>query len=99
MAALTSRFYFWLTLALVVFVVVGFAPSYYLPILTAPPSLTTLLHVHAVVFTVWMLLFLTQVGLVAAHRVRLHRQLGIASAIFAVIVVVVGVLAVFQTAI
>jgi hypothetical protein len=98
-AVLSPRFYLLIALALVVFVVVGFAPSYYLRILTAPPPLTTLLHVHAVVFTVWMALFLAQVGLVAAHRVELHRKLGIASAIFAGIVVAVGVLSVFETAI
>jgi hypothetical protein len=46
-----------------------------------------------------MALFLAQVGLVAAHRVDLHRKLGIASAIFAGVVVAVGVLSVFQTAI
>jgi hypothetical protein len=98
-AFVTPRFYLMLALALVAFVVVGFAPSYYLRILSAPPPLTTLLHVHAVVFTIWLALFLMQVGLVAAHRVELHRKLGIASAAFAGIVVVVGVLSVFQTAI
>lgn len=95
----TPRFYLLLALALVAFVVVGFAPSYYLRILTDPPRLTTLMHVHATVFTVWLALFLVQVGLVAAHRVDLHRRLGIASAVFASIVVIVGMLAVFQTAI
>lgn len=100
MAAVRSpRFYLLIALALVAFVVVGFAPSYYLRILTDPPPLTTLLHAHAVVFTVWMGLFLAQVGLVAAHRVDLHRKLGITSAIFAGIAVAVGVLSVFQTAI
>jgi hypothetical protein len=98
-AVLRPRFYLLIALALVLFVFVGFAPSYYLRVLTAPPPLTTLLHVHAVVFTVWMGLFLVQVGLVAAHRADLHRKLGIASAIFAGIVVAVGVLSVFETAI
>jgi hypothetical protein len=98
-AVLSPRFYLLIALSLVVFVVVGFAPSYYLRILTAPPPLTTLVHAHAVVFSVWMALFLAQVGLVAAHRVELHRKLGIASAIFAGIVVAVGVLTVFETAI
>jgi hypothetical protein len=98
-AVLSPRFYLMIALTLVVFVVVGFAPSYYMRILTAPPPLTTLLHVHAVVFTVWMALFLVQVGLIAAHRTDLHRKLGIASAIFAGLVVVVGVLSVFQTSI
>src|SRR4051812_4689228 len=92
------RLYLLIALTLVGFVGVGFAPSYYLRILTAPPPLTTLLHVHAIVFTVWMALFLAQVGLVAAHRVDLHRKFGLASSIFAGLVVMVGVLAVFETA-
>jgi FtsH-binding integral membrane protein len=98
-AVLRPRFYLLVTAALVAFVVVGFTRTYYSRILTDPPPLTTLLHLHAAVFTVWMALFLTQAGLVAAHRVDLHRRLGIASAIFAGVVFVVAVLAVFQTAI
>ena len=98
-AVLRPRFYLLVTAALVAFVVIGFTRSYYSRILTDPPPLTTLLHLHAAVFTVWMALFLVQAGLVAAHRVDLHRKLGIASAIFAGVVFVVALLAVFQTAI
>jgi hypothetical protein len=98
-AALRPRFHLLVTAALVAFVVVGFTRTYYSRILTDPPPLTTMIHLHAAVFTIWMALFLVQVGLVAAHRVQLHRKLGIASAIFAGVVFVVGVLATFETAI
>jgi hypothetical protein len=95
-AVLRPRFYLLITFTLVAFVVVGFARTYYSRILTDPPPLTTLLHVHSAVFTVWMALFLAQAGLVAANRVGLHRKLGIASAIFAGVVFAVGVLSVFE---
>jgi hypothetical protein len=98
-AVLRPRFYLLVTAALAAFVFMGFTRTYYSRILTDPPPLTTVMHLHAAVFTVWMALFVTQAGLVAAHRVELHRKLGIASGIFAVLVFVVGVLAVFQTAI
>jgi hypothetical protein len=98
-AVLRPRFYLLITAALVAFVVVGFARTYYSRILIDPPPLTTLLHLHAAVFTVWMALFLAQAVLVAAHRVDLHRKLGIASAIFAGVVFVFGVLSVLQTTI
>lgn len=98
-AVLRPRFYLLITVTLVAFVVLGFARTYYSRILTDPPPLTMMLHLHAAVFTIWMALFLTQAGLVAAHRVDLHRKLGITSAIFAGVAFVVGVLAVFQTAI
>ena len=98
-AVLRPRFYLLVTFALVAFVVVGFSRSYYSRILFDPPPLTTLLHVHAAVFTVWLALFLTQAGLVAAHRVDLHRKLGVASAIFAGVVFTVGLLSIFETSI
>jgi hypothetical protein len=98
-AVLRPRFYLLVTLALAAFVVTGFFRTYYSRILFDPPPLTTMLHLHAAVFTIWLVLFVAQAGFVAAHRVDLHRKLGIASAIFAGVVFVVGVLAVFQTAI
>jgi hypothetical protein len=98
-AVIRPRFYLLVTFALVSWVVIGFFRSYYSRILTDPPPLTTLMHVHAAVFTVWLALFLVQVGLVAAHRVDLHRKLGIASAGFAMLVFAFGLLAVLQTTI
>jgi hypothetical protein len=98
-AVIRPRFYLLVTFALVAFVVVGFSKSYYLKLFSGLPPLTTLLHLHAVVFTSWLGLFIAQAWLVAAHRVDLHRKLGIASAIFAAVVFVVGVLSAFETAI
>jgi hypothetical protein len=98
-AVLRPRFYLLVTFALAAFVVVGFSKSYYLKLFSGLPPLTTVLHLHAVVFTVWLGLFIAQAWLVAAHRVDLHRKLGIASAIFAAVVFVVGVLSALETAI
>ena len=98
-AIVRPRFYLLIAFALVAFVVVGFSKTYYLRLLSDPPALTTLLHLHAAAFTVWLGLFLAQVQLVSVRRVDLHRKLGIASAIFAVFVVAIGVLSAFQNAI
>jgi len=98
-AVVRPRFYLLISFALVAVVLLGFSRSYYLRLFSGPLPLTTLMHVHAVVFTIWLALFVAQVLLVAAHRVDLHRKLGIASAVFAGLVFAVGVLAVFQTAI
>jgi hypothetical protein len=96
-AVLRPRFYLLVTFALAAFVIVGFSKSYYLKIFSGLPPLTMVLHLHAVVFTVWLGLFIAQAWLVAVHRVDLHRKLGIASAIFAAVVFAVGVLSVLQT--
>lgn len=98
-AVIRPRFHLLVAIALAAFVVVGFSRSYYLKLFAGPLPLTTLMHWHAAVFSIWLVLFVAQVWLVAARRVDLHRKLGIASACFAVLVFGVGVLAVFQTAI
>lgn len=75
---------FYLSMAIVsaLLVFAGFAPSFYLKsVIHAPPPLSQLTIVHGVVFTAWMILFLTQVSLVAADRLALHRQLGIVGAV------------------
>ena len=51
----------------------GFARTYYLKELYATPALPILLHIHGAVMTLWYVLFIVQVRLVAAHRVALHR--------------------------
>jgi hypothetical protein len=83
---------FFLTAAVVAALVAfaGFARTYYLKGLFGAPEVSSLLHVHGVVMTLWVLLFVTQVGLVRADRTDLHRRLGVAGAILALAVVALG---------
>jgi hypothetical protein len=55
----------------------------------------TLVHLHGLVFTAWLAVFVAQTRLVAAHRVDLHRKLGVVAVVVAVAVVVIGVLTAF----
>jgi hypothetical protein len=73
-------------------VLIGFARTYYLKGFFGSPALPGLLvHLHGAVMTSWVVLFVTQVSLVAAHRTRLHRRLGGLGAALAATLVVVGV--------
>jgi hypothetical protein len=83
-------FYTGMAVAVVITVFVGFARTYYLRPYFGTPSLTPLLHLHGIVFTSWIVLFLTQTTLVAANRTGLHRRLGIAGAVIAVLMILVG---------
>src|SRR5262245_46641273 len=85
-------------LAAAVTVFVGFAPTYYLRSAAAGPPLTTLVHVHAIVFTGWILLFIAQTSLIAARRTDLHRRLGVAGAGLVVCLLVVGWLTAIEAA-
>ena len=83
-------FYSWAALTCVLIAVIGFARSYYLKWLFGTPPLPILLHVHGAIMSSWCLLFGAQTYLVATHRVRQHRRLGILGAALAILVVVVG---------
>lgn len=83
-------FYTGMAIAVVITVFAGFARTYYLRPYFGTPALTPLLHLHGIVFTSWLMLFLAQTVLVAANRTRIHRRLGVAGAVIAVLVVLVG---------
>ena len=58
-------------------VVSGFARTYYMRgFFTAPPLPSRLVHLHGLLMTAWVLLFVTQVRLISTKRVWLHQRLG-----------------------
>ena len=82
-------------LALVVFA--GFGPTYYFRFLSGGPQATIsggpfsgLVHLHGALFTAWVILFVVQTALVATHRVVVHRRLGVAGALLAAAMIIVG---------
>jgi len=84
-------FYIGMSIAVAITVFAGFAPTFFLrPYFTAAP-LMPLLQVHGLVFTSWIALFITQTVLVARHRTDIHRRLGVAGGVIAVLMVLIGV--------
>ena len=85
------RLYLWFAIFLPLTVLAGFARTYYLRTVFNGPAVPSLLvHVHGAVMTSWVLLFMAQVWLVASRRTRLHMRLGVAGAVLASLVVVIG---------
>ena len=90
------RFFTGMAVAAMLTVLAGFAPSYYLKTVLGRPgisgmqTLSPLLHLHGLVFTTWIVLFLVQTRLVATRRIALHRRLGVAAVVVAALMVVVG---------
>lgn len=84
------RFFVGMAAIMIVATFVGFAPSYYLSSVFAGPHLSMLVHVHGAVFTLWMLLYLVQTGLVSAGRTDIHRVVGPVAALVAVAMVPLG---------
>jgi hypothetical protein len=87
------RLYILAAIVIPIVILIGFARTYYLKgFFATPPIPNLLVHVHGVVMTAWVLLFITQVSLVATKRTKVHQQLGIAGAFLAAVVFVVGII-------
>ena len=96
-AGAERRFYGGMAIAILAVAILGFARTYFLrPLLPAPtpelPGLTHLVHLHAFLFTGWVLLLFAQTRLVAAQRIDLHRRAGILGVAMAITMVGVGAL-------
>jgi hypothetical protein len=92
------RFFLAMGAAIVVTVVAGFAPTYYLRDFFTAAPLAPLLHLHGLLFTSWIALVLVQMLLVSRRRVDIHRRLGVAGAVLAAIAVSVGFAAAVSSA-
>ena len=69
----------------------GFARTYYLKgFFATPPLSTVLVHIHGILMSAWVLLFVSQVWLVSSNRVRTHQRMGFAGIAIAIALLLVG---------
>lgn len=93
---LRRGFYLGLALLMTVFAVGGFWRTYWGPLFGGTLELHWLLHLHGVVFTLWLILLITQTGLVFRGRTHMHQTLGKYVGVFwGLAVITVGLSALF----
>lgn len=91
-------FYSGMAITMALTVLIGFGPTYYFRVFSAGSPAATIsgapftpiVYLHGFAFSCWVLLFVVQTALVAARRVKLHQRLGIAGAVLAAVMIVVG---------
>jgi hypothetical protein len=72
-------------------IVAGFARTYYLRgLFEVPPLPSLIVHLHGLLMTAWVTLFVTQVWLISSKRVRVHQRLGYAGIGLAAAILPVG---------
>lgn len=86
------RLFLWAAVAAALIIFAGFARTFYLKGVFSTPPLSELLFAHGIIMTLWFVLFITQIRLVAAGRTDLHRRLGMFGALLVVVILVVGVI-------
>lgn len=95
------RFYLILALSGALAVVIGYSPTYYFKplqsvgLLRTSPGLATLIHIHAAVFSLYVIFYVFQTGLISRGSRALHMTLGWASLVLIPAMVVLGTLSVF----
>ena len=87
-----NRFFAGMAVVSLVVIFIGFARTYYLAGIFKAPLPNLLVHTHGEVFSLWILLFITQICLITVDRVDLHRRLGIFGFGLACLMVILGVL-------
>jgi len=85
-------FFFCMAAVAAIAVLVGFARTYFLAGMMLAPLPSLLVHVHAVVFLSWIVLFATQISFVATRHVNLHRRVGPFGLALAAIMIPIGLL-------
>jgi hypothetical protein len=71
------RLYLLAAIVLPLIILAGFARTYYLKeFFGAPPLPSLLVHVHGLLMSGWVLLFIVQVWFISSKRVKLHQRLG-----------------------
>lgn len=89
-----GRFYIGMALVAIAITIADFGPTAFDPE-NRRGTITLAVLGHVVVFSAWLLLFLTQTILIQKRRIAIHQQLGYTGAVLAVLMVVSG----FMTAI
>lgn len=86
-----QRLFLWVALGIAAVAVAGFARSYYLKSLFGTRPLTLAVHVHGLIMSAWLVVFVMQTWLIAIRRTLWHRQLGIAGALLAALIIPYGI--------
>jgi len=80
-------------------ILAGFARTYYLRgLFDVPPLPSLVVHLHGLVMTAWVALFVTQVWLISSKRVRVHQRLGYTGIWLGASILPVGFLAAVRAA-
>ena len=69
-------FYAWMGLTTVAIAVIGFMPTYFLPLVQGQFQAPPIIHIHGMIFFGWTVLFASQTWLVASGKTSAHRTWG-----------------------
>ena len=85
-----SKFFMYVSIALLVIVLVGFSPTLYLRAFFDVPDIPLYVYGHGAALTAWFIWFCVQTTAVNYGRVALHRRLGVVGITIGILVILSG---------
>jgi len=85
-----SKFFMYVSIVLLVIVLVGFSPTFYLRAFFDVPPIPLYVYGHGVALTAWFIWFCVQTTAVNNGRVDLHRRLGAVGVTIGILVLISG---------
>jgi len=85
-----SKFFMYVSIVLLVIVLVGFSPTFYLRAFFDVPAIPLYVYGHGVALTAWFIWFCVQTTAVNNGRVDLHRRLGAVGVTIGILVLISG---------
>lgn len=89
----TQRFYVWMAVTFMAIAVLGFVPTYWLPMARGTLAVPPIIHIHGVVFFTWIALYIVQTWLGATGNWSRHREVGVVGVSLATAMLIVGLAA------
>src|SRR4051812_5298765 len=88
----TGYFYFYMSLACTAVAFLGFAPTYWMPMMSRSLSASPVVHFHGLLFFAWSLYFAFQTWLAASGKIVRHRAIGMIGVSLATAMTIFGFL-------
>ena len=85
-----NKFFMYISIALLVIVLVGFSPTFYLRTFFDVPDIPLYVYGHGAALTAWFIWFCVQTTAVNNGRVDLHRRLGAVGVTIGILVLISG---------
>jgi hypothetical protein len=87
--------YFYVAMAMtcLAVAVLGFMPTYWMPLAAGTLKARPVVHLHGIAFFLWTIFFVVQAWLAASGRIPRHRAVGLVGISFATALTILGVLA------
>ena len=89
------RFFWSVSVLCVAIAILGFWPTYFGPLVRGIVEKPPVIHFHAVVFSGWLALFVSQIVFASTGRIALHKKVGKLGIGYGIAIIIVGVFTAF----